>query len=47
MGLIRFPENIVASEDTQFADEVQLFFNGDDCDRFYEDDYSQVIDYAE
>ena len=37
----------VTPGDTQFADEVQFFYDGDDCDRFYEDDYSQVIDYAE
>jgi hypothetical protein len=40
------PEDMV-TPGTELSDEFQLFCNGDDCDRFYEDDYSQVIVYAE
>ena len=48
LGKVRknyIPENI--PEQIQFTDEMHFYYDSGDCDRPYEDDYSQVTDYAE
>ena len=38
------PENMAIPEQIQFIDEMQFYDDCSDCDRPYEDEYSQVVD---
>jgi hypothetical protein len=41
------PENIEIREQIRLMDKIHFYADSGDCDRPYEDDYSQVADYAD
>jgi len=41
------PDKIEICEVIQFTEKMQFYNDSGDCDRPYEDDYSQVTEYAE